>query len=108
MTRLLSSCDGPEDGHGYRGVKPHLVLVMDGLCLHFSLLQVGFDFQRATKIIADLIDIGEIQGWILLSDIFGSGSITEGGYQGVKGNACLAHSHHTIRVSRKGDDFCSK
>jgi len=54
-------------------VKAGLILHSHRVRLDFSLLQVRFDFRWPSEVIADhVIDIGEIQGGILLDDFFSS------------------------------------
>jgi hypothetical protein len=71
----------------------------DLLGLVGSLTQICLDLGGVAQIIADHgIDIGELQGRILLSDLFGGRPVGKCQNDCIQGNARLSNSHHTICI----------
>ena len=107
---MLAACATGQQSFTYPlRVEARLVLLTNGLCLGFSLLQIGFDFRGSPEVIGDhLIHIGKIQGQVLLDDFFCRCALREGCDNIVQCYTCLTDSNDAVGVGDKGYGFSDK
>jgi hypothetical protein len=109
LARLSAEAPRKEPLPDARLVEARFVCSTERLPLRLSLAEVLIHLGSAPQVVRDdVIDVGEPQGRVSLSDFLGCGAVQERTHDGVEGDSCVRHPHHAVGIGVEGRGVCKE